>query len=162
MCNVQAEQSHGMPSEFHPRIPYWNVNVPHGQWSVECPEYLANVDEYDRAQLGVKDQDYNLMTWSDVQNIISKYDGAPICLQVINHGPETNHLELFKRVPSDLRRYREHMTRLQEEHGSVMNYILKERIGWQDLTPMASPFKDSSKFIPARIINSIACLVFRL
>jgi len=78
MCDQQAEQRYGVHSELQSRIPYWNVNVPHDQWSVQCPDFLADVDDYVRAQLAVKDHDYDVMTWSEVQNIISKYAVFPL------------------------------------------------------------------------------------
>lgn len=50
---------------------YWNANIPHDQWTLECPEYLAGVDAFDREQLGRKDSDYQLMSWQEVSSIVS-------------------------------------------------------------------------------------------
>lgn len=51
-------------------ILYWNVNVPEEQWTDTPSEALANVDESTREQLGTKDEDYPIMSWEDVQNVI--------------------------------------------------------------------------------------------
>jgi len=34
------------------------------------------------------------------------------------------------------------MAKLKKDHGSIMNYLLKERVQWQDLIPKAGPFID--------------------
>jgi hypothetical protein len=57
---------------------------------------------------------------------------------------ETNRIDLFQRVPSDLRRYRNYIYKLQKEHGSVMNFILLHRLQWLDITPSGKPFENLS------------------
>lgn len=58
-------------------------------------------------------------------------------------GKADNQLDRFVRVPSDLRRYLEYNARLKKEHGSVMDYVVKERLNWSDLKPTdAAPFTD--------------------
>lgn len=52
------------------KLPYWNVNLPPEEWTEACPVYLEGVDHWDRAQLATKDQDYRLMTWTEVRAII--------------------------------------------------------------------------------------------
>ncbi len=56
---------------------------------------------------------------------------------------ELNQLDRFVRVPSDHRRYLEYNARLKKKHGSVMNFILKERLRWTDLEQKdPAPFRD--------------------
>ncbi|KAL8835982.1 MAG: hypothetical protein Q9170_003105 [Blastenia crenularia] len=56
---------------------------------------------------------------------------------------EENRIDRFVRVPSDLRRYLEYNSKLKKEHGSVMEFVLKERLRWTDLTPKDTvPFSD--------------------
>ena len=50
---------------------YWNVNVPESEWTDTCPDYLRDLDEWDKAQLAVKDADYKPQSWSLVQEIVS-------------------------------------------------------------------------------------------
>jgi len=58
----------------------------------------------------------------------------------------TNRLEIFKRTPSDLRRYRIFLAKIKASHGSVMGFIMKERVKWEDVTPNATPFQDDCTF----------------
>lgn len=53
---------------------------------------------------------------------------------------DTNKLEQFKRVPSQLHKYRRYIKQIKESHGSVMNFILKERVRWDDVNPKAQSF----------------------
>ena len=53
------------------RVAYWNTNIPEEDWTDECPDYLKGVDEYDEHQLGIKDEDYTLMSWNEVKTIVS-------------------------------------------------------------------------------------------
>lgn len=46
-----------------------------------------------------------------------------------------NRLDDLKRVPSDLRRYIAWSHETKKEYGSILAFILKERLGWEDLTP---------------------------
>lgn len=46
-----------------------------------------------------------------------------------------NRLEQFKRVPSELRRYRKYIADVKASHGSVMEFILRERLGWNGVVP---------------------------
>lgn len=56
---------------------------------------------------------------------------------------ETNRIDLFQRVPSEMRRYLAYNAKLRKEYGSVMNFVVKERLHWSDLTPQnPTPFTD--------------------
>jgi len=51
-------------------IPYWNVNVPEAHWTDKPSEALANVDQFDREILSIKDEDYHIMNWEEVKKVI--------------------------------------------------------------------------------------------
>ena len=56
---------------------------------------------------------------------------------------EHNQLDRFVRVPSDHRRYLEYNAQLKKKHGSVMHFVLQERLQWADLEPKdPAPFRD--------------------
>ncbi len=63
---------------------------------------------------------------------------------------ETNRLDLFRRVPSDLRRYMDFTWRLKRDYGSVMQFVLGERLRWTDLGPSgdAPPFTNPGAWDP--------------
>ena len=58
---------------------------------------------------------------------------------------ETNRLDLFQRSPLTLRRYREFTYKLIQRYGSVMAFIVSERLQWghsilpKSTTPFTSP-----------------------
>ncbi|MCJ1413417.1 hypothetical protein MMC19_007522 [Ptychographa xylographoides] len=108
------------------QLPYWLVNVPEDLWPSECPEFLVNANAKDRSILSTPDTDYHRATWREVKEII-----------------KTNRLDLLKRVPSDLRRYLEYNARLRKDYGSVMDFVVQERLQWKDLQPTcATPFSN--------------------
>ncbi|KAI9707961.1 MAG: hypothetical protein M1820_004380 [Bogoriella megaspora] len=111
------------------RLPYWQVNVPIPQREQVCPDFLADANEKDRGILSTRDEDYHYQEWSEVQHFI-----------------KTNHIELFQRLPSDLRRYKEYTSKIKREYGSVMNFVLKERLRWTDLTPSGPPFTNPDDY----------------
>ena len=52
-----------------------------------------------------------------------------------------NKLDHLRRVPSDLRKYFEFRYRIKKEYGSIMEFILKHRLGWETpIVPEAKPF----------------------
>ncbi|KAL9047457.1 MAG: hypothetical protein Q9206_006772 [Seirophora lacunosa] len=97
-------------------IPFWCYNIPKEQWPAECPDFLVDLSERDQKLVGRRDQDYERLTWPEVRKVI-----------------EDNQLDRFVRVPSDLRRYLEYNAKLKKEHGSVMDYVVKERLQWTGL-----------------------------
>ena len=49
-------------------------------------------------------------------------------------------------MPSDLQRYLEYKDTITRSHGSVLNFILQERLRWSDLKPASrTPFVCESK-----------------
>ncbi|KAF2090150.1 hypothetical protein K490DRAFT_35476 [Saccharata proteae CBS 121410] len=109
----------------HSELPYWLVNVPRDQWPAECPEFLREVSEKDRAIIGTPDSEYQAMSWAEVQEII-----------------KTNRIDLFQRKPSELRRYRHYTWELVQKYGSIMDFVVSERLKWADLRPSGPPFSN--------------------
>ncbi|KAI9680985.1 MAG: hypothetical protein M1829_001065 [Trizodia sp. TS-e1964] len=106
--------------------PYWLVNVPHDQWPASCPDFLLDQSEKNQRILSTPDAAFVRQTWAEVKEII-----------------RTNRIDLLQRAPSDLRRYLAFTHRLKKEYGSVMDFVLTERLGWLDLSPQSPvPFQD--------------------
>jgi hypothetical protein len=59
---------------------------------------------------------------------------------------ERNDLAAFKRLPSFFRRYLFFLHSIKASHGSVMNFIMQERVKWTDVKPQEAPFRDPSTF----------------
>ncbi|PVH98817.1 hypothetical protein DM02DRAFT_595362 [Periconia macrospinosa] len=105
-------------------LPFWLVNVPRDQWPAECPEYLRDLSEKDRRIIGTPDEEYRLLTWDEVKELI-----------------RLNQFDKFHRMPSDLRKYRYFTHRLIKEYGSIMNYMVNERLKWTSMTPKGRAFE---------------------
>ncbi|KAL2795596.1 hypothetical protein BJX66DRAFT_336719 [Aspergillus keveii] len=110
-------------------IPYWNVNVPPAQWTTECPSFLRNQSEKNISILSTPDEQYRRQGWELVRHIV-----------------ETNQIDQFQRLPSDLRRYLEYKEQIIANYGSIMRFVVKERLRWgdgiaQDLKPKGRPFE---------------------
>lgn len=64
----------------------------------------------------------------------------------------TNRIDRFHRVPSDLRKYLEYTTKIKAKYGSVMRFVVKERLHWGDgdtdnLKPKGRPFEYDGSYI---------------
>lgn len=106
-------------------LPYWQVNVPEGERTDECPEALRGLSAKDQGILSTPDDQYHVLSWDEVQQIIAH-----------------NALDRFQRVPSELRRYLEYNWALRRDHGSVMNFVLAQRLHWKAPTqPRGRPFE---------------------
>ncbi|CAI6337831.1 unnamed protein product [Periconia digitata] len=105
-------------------LPFWMVNVPRDQWTDECPEFLSDCGDKDRRIIGTPDSDYRTLTWDEVRDLI-----------------RINRVDQFHRKPSELRRYRQFTHRLVKEYGSIMNFIVNERLKWTTMTPVGEPFE---------------------
>lgn len=111
-------------------LPYWQVNVPTDQRSIECPGFLGDANEKDQKILATPDSEFRRLSWPEVQELI-----------------RTNRIDLFQRVPSDLRRYKAYTAKLKQEYGSVMNFVMAERLEWRDLVPQGEPFSIPGKTV---------------
>ncbi|KAI1390257.1 uncharacterized protein F4822DRAFT_443186 [Hypoxylon trugodes] len=107
------------------QLPYWHVNVPENERTEECPEYLSTLSAKDIGIIGTPDSEYHVSTWLEVQKIVTE-----------------NRLDTFRRVPSDLRRYLEYIWTLKRDYGSVMNFVLTQRLHWEaPIKPRGKPFE---------------------
>ncbi|KAG6003291.1 hypothetical protein E4U21_002219 [Claviceps maximensis] len=106
-------------------VPFWQVNCPPDQLTAECPPFLVGLSEKDQAIVGTPDTAFKILSWEDVTVII-----------------KTNRLELFQRIPSDLRRYKSFTFHLKKQYGDIATFILKERLRWQEpIQPRGAPFQ---------------------
>jgi hypothetical protein len=106
-------------------ILYWQVNVPESQRTAECPDFLRNLNERDRGIISTPDSDYRKDTWPEVLRKVAE-----------------NRLDLFQRVPSELRRYLGNNWKLKQRYGSIMNFVLTQRLRWDGSTaPIGRPFE---------------------
>lgn len=94
-------------------LPYWQVNVSPSERETACPKFLQHLSAKDVGILSTPDSCYQILSWPSVQEIIA-----------------LNRLDLFQRVPSDLRRYLAYIQEIKQSHGSVMNFMLEKRLGW--------------------------------
>lgn len=122
-----AELSSLPEDETDTTTSFWNRNIPPARRTTQCPTYLlyALTNDKDRAILNTPDTGYRRQSWPEVLSFI-----------------RANRLDCFQRVPSDLRRYREYCAKIVEEHGSIMKFILAERVKWQNLDAKGAPFED--------------------
>ncbi|KAL4878389.1 hypothetical protein BJY04DRAFT_195913 [Aspergillus karnatakaensis] len=116
-------------------LPYWNVNVPRDCWTVDCPSFLRNQSEKNISILLTPDEQYQRQGWELVRQIV-----------------ETNRIDQFQRLPSDLRKYLEYKERIVAEYGSIMRFVVKERLHWgngtvDDLKPKGRPFEHEEDII---------------
>jgi hypothetical protein len=106
-------------------LPYWLVNVPPDQQPTSCPPFLEHLSEKDKEIISTPDSQYHVLTWPEVREVIA-----------------ANRLDLFQRVPSELRRYLAFNWQVKQEYGSVMQFVLSQKLGWQHpVIAAAAPFK---------------------
>jgi hypothetical protein len=53
----------------------------------------------------------------------------------------TNRVDKFHRKPSELRRYRQFTHQLVKDYGSIMDFIVNERLKWESMAPRGKPFE---------------------
>ncbi|KUJ22754.1 uncharacterized protein LY89DRAFT_664550 [Mollisia scopiformis] len=94
-------------------LPYWQINIPSQDRTPHCPPYLQNLSPKDLSIISTPDAFYLPLSWPTVRSISA-----------------SNRLDAFQRLPSDLRRYLAFMYTLKQKHGSVMKFILEERLQW--------------------------------
>jgi hypothetical protein len=107
-------------------IPFWHVNIPESERTPDCPPFLATLNVKDRQIIGTPDAQFHVLSWPEVQHLTA-----------------TNRLDLFERLPSSLRRYYEFNWMLKQQYGSVMQFILSQRLHWDlPIEARAAPFED--------------------
>ncbi|PYH92472.1 hypothetical protein BO71DRAFT_25515 [Aspergillus ellipticus CBS 707.79] len=109
-------------------LPYWQVNVPQSQWTTDCPSYLRDLSAKNVEILSTPDEKYQTQGWELAKDIV-----------------RTNRIDRFQRLPSDLRRYLEFKEQIIAKYGSIMRFVVKERLRWgegtlEDLKPKGKPF----------------------
>ncbi|KAH6709379.1 hypothetical protein BKA61DRAFT_614125 [Leptodontidium sp. MPI-SDFR-AT-0119] len=114
-------------------LPYWQINVHPPQREATCPAYLQNLKPKELAIISTPDNEYRTLSWSEVRHVIA-----------------INALDAFQRIPSDLRRYLAYNHYLKQKHGSVMNFILRERLSWTE--PIVSDGKHFEKESDVKIL----------
>lgn len=82
----------------------------------ETPFPLTDIDRYN---LSITDDQFESHTWENLKEIIAN-----------------NRLETLRRWPSDLKRYMKWSTKTKKEYGSIMAFVMKERLKW---TPIGTP-----------------------
>ncbi|KAB5580018.1 hypothetical protein GE09DRAFT_1212482 [Coniochaeta sp. 2T2.1] len=95
-------------------LPYWQINVPPHLRTETCPAFLQNLNAKDLCIISTPDALFTRDTWPEVRQIIA-----------------TNRIDLFQRVPSNLRRYLENNWNLKKQYGSVLNFVLTHRLQWE-------------------------------
>ncbi|KAH2119102.1 hypothetical protein KXW65_008718 [Aspergillus fumigatus] len=111
------------------KLPYWLVNVPPSQWPAECPPFLRDLPAKSISILSTPDAEYKKQDWETVKEIV-----------------RSNRIDLFQRVPSELRRYLAFKAHIIANYGSIMRFMAKERLHWgdgdaEDLRPKGRPFE---------------------
>lgn len=96
-------------------LPYWQTNIPVSQRPQTCPPYLTALNAKDIAILSTPDNQYHILTWPEVRALIA-----------------ANRLDAFQRIPSQLRRYLHYNWTLKRDYGSVMNFVLSQRLHWSE------------------------------
>ncbi|KAK3337046.1 hypothetical protein B0T19DRAFT_396706 [Cercophora scortea] len=94
-------------------LPYWQVNVPPHERTTTCPDFLVDVSAKDQGILSTPDSQYTPDTWPAAQRKVA-----------------ANQLHLFQRKPSELRRYLAFAWAIKRDYGSVLNFILTQRLRW--------------------------------
>lgn len=105
-------------------LPFWLVNVPREQWPTACPLFLKDCGDKDKRIIGTRDELYANMTWEEVKEIV-----------------RIDRVDKFHRVPSELRRYREFTYNVIRDYGSIMKFIVDERLGWTSMEARGRPFE---------------------
>lgn len=106
-------------------LPYWHFNVPLHERSPTCPDALKNLSDKDVVNISMWDAEYQPITWSEAKYYIDN--------KSIGH---------FRRLPSSLRKYRFHIHEVKQTIGSVQAHIIKNKLRWKTLNPVAGPFED--------------------
>ncbi|KAJ2903828.1 N-acetylglucosamine-induced protein 1 [Zalerion maritima] len=112
------------------KLPYWQVNITPAEREEECPPFLQNLSQKDIGIISTPNEAYRIWPWEEVRRTV-----------------ETNRLDLFQRVPLELRRYLKYGYYLKQEYGTVMKYMLQNRLGWEEpvMPKGKTPFEDAAE-----------------
>lgn len=123
---VIAQAQNSMPSltaERPDATAFWNVNVREEEQTIECPAFLRYCldGSKDKDIIGTPDADYERLTWEEVREHVA-----------------SDRPDLFQRTPSDLRKYRQFCHEIEARYGSVLTFLIKERLRWVDVLPSSN------------------------
>lgn len=107
----------------------------------EFPFPLTSVDRY---ILSLTDEQYQPHTWNELKQIVAE-----------------NRLETLKRWPSDLKRYIKWSAATKRQDGSIMAFVMKNRLKWtpsSKSTPETGPIFDFEDPVPFARPNDYAIL----
>ncbi|TGO29002.1 hypothetical protein BPAE_0020g00470 [Botrytis paeoniae] len=112
-------------------LPYWQTNIPFSAQTPHCPPSLQSLSQKDIHILLTPESAYLILTWPIVRHII-----------------RTNRLDLFQRKPSQLRKYLEYCYSIKQTHGSMMRFILDEKLQWNEceLDARDAPFSNEDEY----------------
>ncbi|KAF5878660.1 putative n-acetylglucosamine-induced protein [Botrytis fragariae] len=110
---------------------YWQTNIPPSAHTPHCPPSLQSLSQKDIRVLLTPDSASHILTWPIVRHII-----------------RTNRLDLFQRKPSQLRKYLEYCYAIKQTHGSMMRFILDEKLHWKEseLDARDAPFSNEDEY----------------
>ncbi|KAG2002102.1 hypothetical protein GB937_009768 [Aspergillus fischeri] len=103
------------------------TEIPNTEKDQEIPDW--NLTEVDRMLLRQTDEEYESHSWDELKWIIQE-----------------NRLELFKRLPSHLRRYIQWSKGIKKQYGGILNYICQERLRWDQQESKQVVFKNPIPF----------------
>ncbi|TGO38795.1 hypothetical protein BHYA_0067g00260 [Botrytis hyacinthi] len=110
---------------------YWQTNIPSTAHTPHCPPALQSLSQKDIHILLTPDSASRELSWPAVRDLI-----------------RTNRLDLFQRKPSQLRKYLEYCYAIKQTHGSMMRFILDEKLQWNesDLCARDAPFRNEHEY----------------
>jgi hypothetical protein len=124
--NTSTMSNGASPPPPGTKLEYWQLNLPSDKIPSECPVYLQNISDKDKKVLSTRDADFPIMTWPIIRAAI-----------------DTNALDRFARLPSDLRRYIEYNHHTKVRYTTVGDFILREKLGWpEDFAALGAWFED--------------------
>jgi len=71
---AESTNSPSSTPEAEEPLPYWLINVPKDQQPAACPEFLLDISDRNKAMINLPQADYHVLTWSEVQELISKWE----------------------------------------------------------------------------------------
>jgi hypothetical protein len=110
--NINIDES-SLPSVFQLK---WQSNADPTALSFPRENPPFALTAIDWQQLSLKDSDFTPHSWSNLHLLIS-----------------TNQLEELKRWPSSLKAYLAWTAHVKEKYGSVMAYLLDQRLSWEPI-----------------------------
>ena len=86
-----------------------------------------------------------------------------MCYGLLRRTSGANRIDRFQRLPTDLRKYLEYTSQIKARYGSVMRFVVKERLRWgggddlDELKPKGRPFEYDGSFIRILHCKCVHC-----